>query len=77
LKKGQIDTSGIRFFIGYSGWTQGQLPNEMEQKSWLTAEATRKIVFHRNLREVWKTAVTDLGGDYSMMANFPTDPQLN
>jgi putative transcriptional regulator len=77
LKKGQIDSSGIRFFIGYSGWSQGQLPDELSQKSWLTAEATRRIVFHRNTSEIWKDAVKDLGGDYSLMVNFPTDPQLN
>jgi putative transcriptional regulator len=77
LKKGHIHSSGIRFFIGYSGWSEGQLASEMEQKSWLTAEATRKIVFHRNTNEIWKDAVSDLGGDYAMMVNFPTDPQLN
>ncbi|MBA4167521.1 MAG: YqgE/AlgH family protein [Chitinophagaceae bacterium] len=77
LKKGHIHSSGIRFFIGYSGWSQGQLPDEMEQISWLTAEATLKIVFHENTNEIWKDAVTGLGGDYTMMVNFPTDPQLN
>lgn len=77
LKKGEIQSSGIRFFIGYSGWSQGQLPDELNQKSWLTLEATRNLVFHRNTDEIWKDAVTSLGGDYAMMVNFPTDPQLN
>lgn len=77
LKKGKIHSSGIRFFIGYSGWSQGQLADELGQKSWLTAIATRKIVFHDNAGDMWKDAVIDLGGDYAMMVNFPTDPQLN
>jgi len=77
LKEGRIQQSGIRFFIGYSGWSQGQLDEEMGQHSWITAAATRKIVFHRNISAIWKDAVTDLGGSYSMMVNFPTDPQLN
>ena len=77
LKTGEIQSSGIRFFIGYSGWSLGQLPDELAQKSWLTLEATRKLVFHDNTGEIWKDAVTDLGGNYSMMVNFPTDPQLN
>ena len=77
LKKGHIDASRIRFYIGYSGWSEGQLNEEMNQKSWLTLEATRKLVFHRNIDEIWKDAVKSLGGDYSIMVNFPTDPQLN
>ena len=77
LKKGIIELSKIRFYIGYSGWSQGQLNDELTQKSWLTLEATRKIVFHRKAEEIWKDALKDLGGDYEMMINFPTDPQLN
>lgn len=77
LRNGKIRAAGIRFFIGYSGWSQGQLSDELNQKSWLTAAATRKIVFHDNVNETWKDAVMSLGGDYAMMVNFPTDPQLN
>jgi putative transcriptional regulator len=43
----------------------------------LTAEATRKLVFHRNYQEIWKDSLKHLGGDYGLMANFPIDPQLN
>ncbi len=77
LRNGTIPASGIRFFLGYSGWSEGQLAEEMNQKSWLTAAATRKIVFHRNINDIWRDALTSLGGDYAMMVNFPTDPQLN
>ncbi|MBO9571807.1 MAG: YqgE/AlgH family protein [Chitinophagaceae bacterium] len=77
IKKGDIQLSGIRFFIGYSGWSEGQLDSELSQKTWLTADATRKLVFHKKTEELWKDAVISLGGDYSIMVNFPTDPQLN
>ncbi|MEP7258681.1 MAG: YqgE/AlgH family protein [Flavitalea sp.] len=77
LKKGAIELSRIRFYIGYSGWSHGQLNDELIQKSWLTLEATRKIVFHLKAEEIWKDALKDLGGDYELMINFPTDPQLN
>ena len=77
IRTGEIDASHIRFFIGYSGWAEGQLSEELKQKSWLTAEATRKIVFDIKTEEIWKQAVKDLGGEYSVMINYPTDPQLN
>ena len=77
LREGSIDSNKIRFFIGYSGWGQGQLKDELNEKSWLTTEATRKLVFHKNAEQIWKDALKNLGGEYEMMGNFPIDPQLN
>lgn len=77
LKTDSIDTNKIRFFIGYSGWSEGQLSDELKEKSWLTVKATRKLIFHQNHEEIWKDSLKQLGGDYEMMINFPIDPQLN
>jgi len=77
LKSGSIDPERIRFYIGYSGWSDGQLNSELEEKSWLTVAGTRKLIFHRNYQEIWKDSLKQLGGDYEMMINFPIDPQLN
>jgi len=77
IRSGEIDLSRIRFFIGYSGWGSGQLGEELQQKSWLTVEASRKLIFHTNTEEVWKDSLKHLGGDYEMMIHFPIDPQLN
>jgi len=77
IKNESIDPDKIRFYIGYSGWSDGQLDNEMKEKSWLTVKATRKLVFHPNYEEIWKDSLKLLGGDYEMMINFPIDPQLN
>ena len=77
LKDGELDLHRIRFYIGYSGWGNGQLTDELKEKSWLLAQATRKLVFHQKTDEIWKDALKHLGGDFEMMANFPIDPQLN
>ena len=77
VKNNQIDFSKIRFFIGYSGWGKGQLSEELDEKSWLTVSATRKLIFHQNPDDIWKDSLKHLGGDYEIMINFPTDPQLN
>ncbi len=77
VKSGQADSLKIRFFIGYSGWGEGQLEEEMKEKSWLTAAATKRLVFTDNINNTWKDALKHLGGDYEMMINFPIDPQLN
>jgi putative transcriptional regulator len=77
LKAGTAEPDKIRFYIGYSGWSDGQLTTELEEKSWLTVAGTRKLIFHRNYEEIWKDSLRQLGGDYEMMINFPIDPQLN
>jgi putative transcriptional regulator len=77
IKTEDIDFNKIRFYIGYSGWNNGQLNDEMNEKTWLTVEATRKLIFHRNYEEIWKDSLKHLGGDYEIMVNFPIDPQLN
>jgi len=77
LKENKIDAQKIKFFIGYSGWEKDQLALELSEKSWLTATATRKIVFDTGSDEVWKESLKHLGGQYEMLINYPIDPQLN
>ncbi len=77
VRNNDIDPDKIRFFIGYSGWSEGQLDGELQEKSWLTVDAIRNLVFHEHPEETWKDSLKHLGGDYEMMINFPIDPQLN
>jgi putative transcriptional regulator len=77
INSSKADPNKLRFFIGYSGWSAGQLNIEMNEKTWITAQASRNIIFHENAEEIWKDSLKLLGGDYEMMINFPIDPQLN
>ena len=73
----EVDLNKVRFFIGYSGWGFGQLGVELKEKTWLTVEASKDLIFHRQPDDIWKDSLRHLGGDYEMMFNFPIDPQLN
>lgn len=77
VNSGLADPEKIRFYIGYSGWSTGQLSNEMAEKTWLTVDAESSLIFHPNAEEIWKDSLKHLGGEYEMMINFPIDPQLN
>jgi len=77
IKNEELDENKIRFYIGYSGWGEGQLNTEMKEKTWLTVKASRKLIFHPDHDEIWRESLKHLGGDYEIMANFPIDPQLN
>jgi putative transcriptional regulator len=77
VKNNEIDLAKIRFFIGYSGWSKGQLKEELKEKTWITASATSNLIFHSSPDKIWRDSLRQLGGDYEMMINFPIDPQLN
>lgn len=77
IKTNSISQKKIKFFIGYSGWGDGQLTTEMTDKSWLTVSANRKLVYNTKHDEIWKASLQELGGDYEMLINYPIDPQLN
>lgn len=77
IRNGSLDFKKIRFYIGYSGWSDGQLLGEIQEKSWITVEANRRLIFQTNPEDLWKESLRHLGGDYEMMIHFPTDPQLN
>lgn len=77
IREGAISGKGIRFFRGYSGWSEGQLAFELNEKSWLTVMANRNIIFTAEGEALWKEALHLLGGEYDQLANYPIDPQLN
>lgn len=72
-----LQPGDIRFFIGYSGWSSGQLNEEMEGKSWLVTNARHKLVFVTDPNNVWKAAIKELDYKYHEIINYPIDPQLN
>ncbi len=77
IKEGSIDLKKIRFYIGYSGWGEGQLSGEIKEKTWLTVKATKRLIFHPGYKETWKDSLLQLGGEYEQIINYPIDPQLN
>ncbi len=72
-----VNTEKIRFYLGYSGWDAGQLEIEMEEKTWIVAAATKNLLFHAAVKELWKDALKHLGGEYELIINSPIDPRLN
>jgi putative transcriptional regulator len=74
----QIPIQDIRFFLGYSGWGPGQLEAELEQESWIVCDhVTDELLFDTDPQIMWKKALENLGGRFSMYSNYPVDPRLN
>lgn len=77
VNRGKIENHQVRFFLGYSGWGEGQLDGELESNSWIVAETDGDIVFEEDTKEFWRMVMKSLGGEYKAMSNYPTDPRLN
>jgi putative transcriptional regulator len=77
IANGLVQKNQVRFFLGYSGWTPGQLEDELTQNSWLVSNINPDIVMNHQTNEIWKNILSDLGSKYKMWINSPENPSLN
>ncbi len=76
ISAGLVDMDQVRFFIGYSGWSEGQLENEIAENSWLVTEAPVEAIMNSD-EDFWIDSVKNAGGHYELWQHFPEDPTLN
>lgn len=77
IAAGTYDPAQLRLFVGYSGWSPGQLEKEVEEGSWIITDLTPRLLFDTSPENVWKEAIRSLGDEYAYLANLPVNPQLN
>lgn len=73
----KIDKSKIRFFLGYSGWSAGQLDRELKENSWVIARIRSDIVMNNRGNDTWKMVLRSLKNKYRIWADFPESPDMN
>ena len=77
IKTGKINKSQIRFFLGYSGWSAGQLERELNENSWVIAKVNSNIVLNNSGDDIWKKVLRGFKNKYKMWADFPDSPEMN
>ncbi len=73
----QMEGFHIRAFVGYSGWSEGQLEGELEQKSWITHKPEREIIELSHVEDLWKDLLRELSPWYKLVADEPENLGLN
>jgi putative transcriptional regulator len=58
ISSDMISERNIRFFVGYSGWSEGQLTDEMTYGSWIMANMDSNYLFKLQPKELWESAYT-------------------
>jgi len=67
-----------KFFIGYSGWSAGQLEGEIESLAWIVAKnIPMDFIFEKETARLWGKCMELQGPKFSMIAKFPKNPQEN
>jgi len=64
-------------FLGYAGWSAGQLEAEMKQNAWIVQKPSRAALKSERLARLWFDIMNRLGPWYRMLAAAPDDPSLN
>lgn len=78
-----IDSNGcdaikLKFFVGYSGWDENQLEEEIKEHSWIAVNnIPSSYVFEENHTALWKSCMDLQGTKFKMIANFPKNPNEN
>lgn len=73
-----IEAHDYKFFVGYAGWAEGQLEQEIQEGSWFVAKnASPEQVFDMDPDSLWRSILREMGGKYKMFSNYPIDPRLN
>jgi len=72
-----IQPDNIRFFVGYSGWSEGQLEDEMKFGSWVLGEPHPNYIFREQPGALWQKVLEHKGGHYSVIGAMPEENILN
>lgn len=77
LNSGEVTGDEVRFFVGYSGWSGGQLEEEIGRQSWIRQPASAGKVFTLATDAFWRDILREKGGRFRALSNYPIDPRLN
>mgnify|MGYP001170118283 CR=1 FL=1 len=76
-ESGSLNPSDFIFFLGYSGWSAGQLDDELQENTWIVTESEAELIFDLEPDKIWAETLKRMGGEYNTIASFPVDPSVN
>ena len=66
----------LRGFLGYSGWSEGQLEGELKMNAWILKKRFTALS-DLDKPKAWQTLLTSEGPEMQLLAGEPEDPSLN
>lgn len=67
----------MRAFLGYSGWSKGQLEHELRRDTWLTTPVQGDWLIKLDGVPLWRSLLVHLEPGLKVLADAPDDPTVN
>ncbi|MCC2315188.1 YqgE/AlgH family protein [Cellulomonas xiejunii] len=67
----------LRVFVGYSGWSAGQLDREIELGGWFVVDVEPGDVFSADPEGLWRRVLRRQPGNLALLSTAPDDPSMN
>ena len=67
----------LRAFLGYSGWSKGQLENELRHNSWVVSPLQAEMLERHDGPALWRSILGGLSPMWRLMAGEPEDLEKN
>ena len=66
----------LRGFIGYAGWSEGQLEDELQMESWVLTKLSTKLS-NLDKPNIWHALLASQSPKMRLLSGEPPDPSLN
>jgi putative transcriptional regulator len=67
----------MRAFLGYSGWSKGQLEEELKHDAWVVTPVEGDWLIKHDGVPLWRSLITHLDPELKVLAEAPDDPTVN
>jgi putative transcriptional regulator len=71
------DGTELRAFLGYSGWSAGQLEKELKHETWIVSDVPADLLTYKQDEGLWRLVLGALGEEWRLLADEPEDTSLN
>lgn len=72
-----VAVSEVRLFVGYAGWSAGQLEGEIEAGAWLVVDAAPDDPFHATPDTLYRDVLRRQAAPIALLSTYPPDPRQN
>ena len=68
----------IACFLGHSGWSAGQLEDELQQDAWLVSSLDHELFSKmKEKKKIWRKTVGSINDELRLLADCPENPSDN
>jgi putative transcriptional regulator len=67
----------MRAFLGYVGWTAGQVEEELERDTWVVSPLVADLLEDSPDEQLWRDLLAQIDDEWKLLADEPDDPSVN